>query len=285
VLDALHSIPGNWHDDAQFSVDLEGTSTYGDIELDQSLNMAYEAALPGYLTYLHISSHGDMTLFRGRDVASSSGTSTLFVIKPPLGLDHLIVLFSNQPLDMLFPINGDVVELGAESKGAVDFVERLAKIEASNVRIATRMRRYMVVAKPGGTQYLTRSILREVERAGRQSLRKVSRVEFEFNSDRLTDQGKLDLDIFGEVILEKGRRAILEGYTDAIGTEAYNMDLSWRRAEAVKQYLVNSFGISASSLKTIAKGMSNPLAPNDTEEHRSQNRRVEFSIFGADAVP
>ncbi len=67
----------------------------------------------------------------------------------------------------------------------------------------------------------------------------------------------------------------LDGYASAEGTEAYNMNLSKDRANAVKQYLVNA-GVSASSINATGYGEANPVASNDTEEGRVQNRRVEI---------
>jgi outer membrane protein OmpA-like peptidoglycan-associated protein len=68
---------------------------------------------------------------------------------------------------------------------------------------------------------------------------------------------------------------VVEGHTDSKGTEAYNQRLSLRRAEAVKDYLVK-LGVSASRLTVRGKGESQPVASNDTEEGRAENRRVEL---------
>lgn len=69
----------------------------------------------------------------------------------------------------------------------------------------------------------------------------------------------------------------LKGHTDSTGPAAYNMGLSERRAEAVKNHLVEN-GIDASRLTTKGFGESNPIAPNDTAEGRAENRRVDFTI-------
>lgn len=67
----------------------------------------------------------------------------------------------------------------------------------------------------------------------------------------------------------------LHGHCDNEGTEAYNMALSQRRADAVKAYL-NSKGVVLSRMKTKAYGYSRPIATNDTEKGRALNRRVEI---------
>ena len=67
----------------------------------------------------------------------------------------------------------------------------------------------------------------------------------------------------------------VNGFTDAIGTEAYNLKLSERRAHAVVNYLVRK-GIPASQLIPHGYGKTNFVASNDTPEGRAQNRRVEL---------
>ena len=68
--------------------------------------------------------------------------------------------------------------------------------------------------------------------------------------------------------------AELEGHTDSIGTEAYNQGLSERRAAAVRDVLVNRFNIPASRVSTVGFGESRPIASNNTDDGRAQNRRV-----------
>jgi outer membrane protein OmpA-like peptidoglycan-associated protein len=67
------------------------------------------------------------------------------------------------------------------------------------------------------------------------------------------------------------------GHTDNKGTDAYNQGLSERRAASVSSYL-KDHGISSSRVTTKGMGENDPIASNDTEEGRSQNRRVEFVI-------
>jgi outer membrane protein OmpA-like peptidoglycan-associated protein/curli biogenesis system outer membrane secretion channel CsgG len=68
----------------------------------------------------------------------------------------------------------------------------------------------------------------------------------------------------------------IDGHTDATGNAAHNMDLSKRRAEAVKSILVSQFGIDAGRLTTAGFGSSKPIDSNSTPEGKANNRRVEF---------
>ena len=69
----------------------------------------------------------------------------------------------------------------------------------------------------------------------------------------------------------------LSGHTDNMGSAAFNLDLSKRRAAAVKAFLVQN-GVPASRIFVEYYGLSKPIVPNDTEQNRLKNRRVEFKI-------
>jgi outer membrane protein OmpA-like peptidoglycan-associated protein len=71
----------------------------------------------------------------------------------------------------------------------------------------------------------------------------------------------------------------LYGYTDNNGTEAHNRRLSEKRAQAVKQNLIEEAGVDQSRISTFGRGESNPVADNKTEKGRSENRRVEILIL------
>ena len=99
-------------------------------------------------------------------------------------------------------------------------------------------------------------------------------VNFAFNSYALDDKAKGVLDEAVAALKGKNVNITLEGWTDSIGSDAYNMKLSQNRASAVKAYLVEQ-GIPASSISAIGKGKSFKF-DNATEEGRYLNRRVEF---------
>jgi OOP family OmpA-OmpF porin len=71
---------------------------------------------------------------------------------------------------------------------------------------------------------------------------------------------------------------LLEGHTDSKGNEDYNMNLSKRRAESVKNYLVENFNVDASRISTAGYGKSNPVSTNDTPAGQQKNRRVVVII-------
>lgn len=69
--------------------------------------------------------------------------------------------------------------------------------------------------------------------------------------------------------------AVIEGHTDNVGSDDYNIRLSHARANSVREYLINKFGIKASRITATGYGKNKPIASNDTEEGRQKNRRVE----------
>lgn len=103
-------------------------------------------------------------------------------------------------------------------------------------------------------------------------------VTFEFNSSRLTMNGRRLLDsLVAFLRAEQTVSAVIEGHTDSKGTDAYNLKLSKARAESVRTHLIQQ-GIAPERLKAEGYGESRPIATNDTDEGREANRRVEFVI-------
>lgn len=81
-----------------------------------------------------------------------------------------------------------------------------------------------------------------------------------------------------EYIKVKNYRVNIVGYTDSFGPDAYNYKLSFKRAEAVKDKLIE-FGLEKDRIISVSgKGERNPIASNKTKEDRARNRRVEFKL-------
>lgn len=101
-------------------------------------------------------------------------------------------------------------------------------------------------------------------------------INFDFNSDVIKAESKPTLDQIAAVLQEnKDWKMTVEGHTDNIGGDAFNKTLSDKRASAVKAYLVGK-GVEPVRLNSSGMGMSKPVAANDTEAGRAQNRRVEL---------
>ncbi len=102
---------------------------------------------------------------------------------------------------------------------------------------------------------------------------------FDFDSYELKPESKYELDRLIRIMKEHKSMVVeIAGHTDDIGTEEYNLRLSQKRAEAVKQYLVEH-GIEPQRIIAKGYGKSQPLIADTTEEARALNRRVEFKIL------
>jgi outer membrane protein OmpA-like peptidoglycan-associated protein len=105
-------------------------------------------------------------------------------------------------------------------------------------------------------------------------------IYFSFNSDALRDESTPTLKEIADILTRHPDwRLAVNGHTDGIGTDQYNLDLSKRRAAAVVKALVTSYHIDASRLKSAGFGKSQPKDTNDTLEGRARNRRVELMRF------
>lgn len=104
-------------------------------------------------------------------------------------------------------------------------------------------------------------------------------VEFEFDRSEVQSQYFQEIRQVAEFLTEHDDVvAVLEGHTDSTGDEAYNQELSERRANAVRQVLIERFDVNAARITARGYGESRPLASNDTREGRAENRRVESAM-------
>ena len=105
-------------------------------------------------------------------------------------------------------------------------------------------------------------------------------IYFEFDTEIIRPVSYPLLDQVAEVIgtLSSGLRIRVDGHTDNQGADSYNMDLSFRRARAVVEYLA-SRGVARDRLEYRGYGSTHQVAPNDSPQGRSLNRRVEFTIL------
>jgi outer membrane protein OmpA-like peptidoglycan-associated protein len=125
----------------------------------------------------------------------------------------------------------------------------------------------------------------EVVRAGEGIIVKFSSgILFDIDKTNLQPVAKTDIDQLAASLKSNSQTNILiVGHTDNTGTAAHNMDLSVRRAEAVKTYAVTA-GVDPARLTTQGKGDTEPIADNTTPDGRTQNRRVEIVIVANDQM-
>jgi outer membrane protein OmpA-like peptidoglycan-associated protein len=102
-------------------------------------------------------------------------------------------------------------------------------------------------------------------------------IEFAYNSTEILQDSKPFLDEVGKMLTMAdfaNKRLIIEGHTDAAGSDSYNLALSKRRARAVSDFLVQNYGVSRKRLQTNGLGEQRPLSGRDPYDE--VNRRVQF---------
>lgn len=104
-------------------------------------------------------------------------------------------------------------------------------------------------------------------------------INFEFDSAVLSESSDAAIDSLANFLNDNSLINIeMAGFTDNSGTEEHNQKLSFERANAVKEALINK-GVDATRMTVVGHGSSSPLKPNDTEENKALNRRVEIRIL------
>ena len=98
-------------------------------------------------------------------------------------------------------------------------------------------------------------------------------VRFEFNKAEVLPEYTDHLKEVAMFLMKNpAEKMVIVGHTDSVGSAEYNQDLSQRRAESVKAYMVDEFGVSAGRLKAVGYGETRPVASNGTPEGRQENR-------------
>lgn len=105
---------------------------------------------------------------------------------------------------------------------------------------------------------------------------------YDFDSDAVKPAARTNLENLAASLQEyPDSEVLIVGHTDNVGSASYNQGLSRRRAESAASVLRNE-GIAADRIRTDGRGFSEPVATNDTEEGRAENRRVEVAIFASE---
>jgi len=159
----------------------------------------------------------------------------------------------------------------AQQQAAKADAERLRQVatqaEAEQARLRERLREQL-------------NAILETHETARGLIVNINDVLFDFNRYTLKPGAREKLaKVAGILLAYPGLKVQLEGHTDSVGSEEYNLKLSQERAGAVRDYLLSQ-GVPTATLTAIGLGKSHPVASNDTAAGRQQNRRVEMVVSG-----
>jgi outer membrane protein OmpA-like peptidoglycan-associated protein len=139
--------------------------------------------------------------------------------------------------------------------------QKLAELKAAADRAQAQLRKMEAIREEEGRMIIS-----------------LSGVLFETGGNQLSGAAQTRLDTVAQALAAyPDRNIVIEGHTDATGSDAANQDLSQRRADAVRSYL-ESRGVPAERMRAVGRGESAPIASNESTEGRANNRRVEVIV-------
>ena len=104
-------------------------------------------------------------------------------------------------------------------------------------------------------------------------------VKFDFDKAQVKQESYGDIKALADFMKQYPQTStVVEGHTDSVGSDAYNQGLSERRAGAVRDVLVNQYGVESNRVQAVGYGESRPVADNATADGRAINRRVEAEV-------
>ncbi|HJT86438.1 MAG TPA: OmpA family protein, partial [Bryobacteraceae bacterium] len=160
---------------------------------------------------------------------------------------------------------------------------RLSAQEADRARLDAEQQRQQAEAEKAQLRERLRQQLNailETQETARGLIVNISDVLFAFNKYTLKPDAREKMaKVSGILLAYPGLKIQLEGHTDSIGSDEYNLKLSERRADSVRDYLISQ-GVPAQTVTAVGLGKMDPVASNDTAAGRQRNRRVDMVVSG-----
>ncbi len=135
-------------------------------------------------------------------------------------------------------------------------------------------------SQPTIVRWIKTSKIKIIQKNGYELFRLSAEVLFDFDKDNIRSGAQSDLHKISRYLQQKPfKKVIIEGHTDSKGSDNYNRDLSQRRANQVKKWLIDNYEFESPKFSSVGKGEMVPVSTNETDAGRQQNRRVEFKIY------
>lgn len=263
------------------------------ITIGESLQFQYQTEETLSVLSVHVNSHGEaMIVDLGTTRRGAALRSDQFEAATPVGTETLYVFGSRVPFQL--PATIDTTTTFKDTDSLRPLVETL---KAHGAPIVVRRTQYVVDNKRGALRGLIRQVLKPPAQGGGSTTAPPPStggdtlasaritvplpLEFATNSDVLDANARGELDVFGEVLARLARGSFIVqmiGHTDDVGADDYNLDLSRRRAESARAYLIRAYKIPSDALIAEGRGESEPAARGTDPASRQKNRRVEFEF-------
>lgn len=237
----------------------------GKLGLNLEYNISKSIALGGEVQYRYY----DRTNLGGYQMSkgNSDALTATIGLRFKLGANGQKQHARNISMCEYYPKPAPVIINKIVKDNTVETMDRLKAIEAENAALNNKINK------------LNNQVDSLSANEDEANLPTYENIEFEFGSDQLTQGSYRALDQIAATLKSDNStvRLNIAGYTDYVGTNEFNQDLSERRANAVKRYLLSK-NVPSSSVTIVGYGEKDPIAPNNTSEGRELNRRVEFQL-------
>jgi outer membrane protein OmpA-like peptidoglycan-associated protein len=296
TVELLRGLESSWPGPG-VGITVVGNAGGGALRIGDELAYQFESDDEGYLTAVHIDTHGAMTLLYPRSNPADGrvgggqpvtlpGANDGFSleVQPPIGRDLVYAIVTKSPIRRReLGISSAEIVVSMEPHDAPAFVRQLRAVLDS--RLPGEVGVAHVVQQIDGrgeVQYRSADIVSFFGERTR-SIRPPKldlQIHFASDSAELDPQARRNIDEFARALADQklvSTRFTVAGHTDDRGSETHNVGLSRRRAETVRRYLVEQGGIDKDRLEIEAHGENSPLMGEDSEYARGLNRRVEFT--------
>ncbi len=193
------------------------------------------------------------------------------------GLESSVTSSQDEDDEVIVYLEGELKKVQAKTENNTEEIDRLKEIAAAQK---------LQVEK--GLD-LAQEALKRAERTNSLSDGKLlyevtisdETIPFAYKKSALSEEARTALDTFAEMLIAENKKVFIEiqGHTDNVGSDAYNLALGRDRAESVKRYLHTEHNIPLDRMGVFSYGESQPAAGNDTPEGRAQNRRVLLVVM------
>jgi len=314
VLESFEEIRTNWSNPVSAWIN-DSSESNPTVSIGDQISIGVNSSTPAYFLLALVDTYGHVDVIRLNGTGTDDLNPGHSLTFPPAGADwglqatapvgqySMFILASDVEVPGAgfgLPGNTDSVRVTDSPDGLSNFFASIKSFNAShNVAMATEyqfliedntlamrtrgLRKHMAkqqkVIKPAvaTTVALTEPPVIETEPLALD-------IKFQFDSATLTDRGINQLDSLASALMSLQRAGalpsiLLEGHTDDVGDQEYNLDLSRSRAETARAYLVSQFDLPPASVRSEGYGESQPKVANTDSDARTINRRVELTVL------